>query len=84
MFNEDSFIEELRSCATKDDILKLFDKNNISNIEKKIKYLNKSMYNPETFYSSGDLDNEDKLDLTIEIFLMKDWKINEYYEKAGF
>ncbi|MDA0065073.1 hypothetical protein OFS07_02085 [Brachyspira hyodysenteriae] len=84
MFNENKLIEELRSCDDKKSIIELFKNNNIADTAKQIEYLNKSMYSPRTFLFFRNLDSKDKLDLTIEIFLMKDWKINEYYEKAGF
>lgn len=81
--NEDIIINGLRACKSRDDINELFKIHNITETSKKIELLNESMYSPETFYSSGDINEEDKLDLTIEIFLMDDWRLNERYEKAG-
>ena len=81
--NESIIINALRACKSRDDINDLFKIHNITKTNKKIELLNESMYSPETFYSSGDINEEDKLDLTIEIFLMNDWRLNERYEKAG-
>ncbi|WP_300712538.1 hypothetical protein [uncultured Brachyspira sp.] len=81
--NKNIIVNGLRACKSRDDINDLFKIHDITKTNKKIELLNESMYSPETFYSSGDINEEDKLDLTIEIFLMDDWRLNERYEKAG-
>lgn len=83
MFNEE-LILKLRICSSESEINNIFESYDISSLEDKIRFLNESMYNPETFYSLDTISNDNKLKLTIEIFLMKDWKLNETYEKAGF
>lgn len=83
MSNEE-LISKLRRCSSESEINEIFESYSISSLEDKICFLNKSMYNPEIFYSLDTISDDDKLKLTIEIFLMKDWKLNESYEKAGF
>ena len=81
--NETIIIAALREGKDKKDILKVFKDYKKNTINEQISLLEKSMYNPQTFYSSGKINKNDELDLTIDIFLMGDWKINEYYDKAG-
>ena len=75
MSNEE-LISKLRRCSSESEINEIFESYSISSLEDKICSLNKSMYNPEIFYSLDTISDDDKLKLTIEIFLMKDWKLN--------
>lgn len=83
MFDNKIISKALSECLTKEDIEKLFEMFEVKSKQTRINLLNDCMGNPQTFFSSGDVDLHNKYELTIQMFLTGSWKINLYYEKMG-
>jgi hypothetical protein len=73
----------LKACESKEMLEDTFSRYSISDTVERINRLNECMGNPETFFSSDKLSNKEKYELTIQMFLTKSWKLNEYYDRMG-
>ena len=78
-------IASLRATATRDHVEDSFNKFSVTDLSEKIEYLDKAMYSPQVFYSSGENTSiEDRYELALQVFLKGSWKLQEYYAKLGF
>ena len=76
-------IAAIRACTdreTLDATLALFG---ITDKRWAIELLAECMYSPQTFPDPVELSDEDKLELTKEMFLTGVWRLNEYYDRMG-
>ena len=78
-----SLKDRLVQCETRQEVEKVFVDLGINDLSKRIDALNNIMGDPETFCSSGTPDENFRYQREVSIFLTGDWKINEYYERAG-
>ena len=81
---DERLINALKPCISKElieDTFKIFE---IEDILEKIDYLNKCMGNPQTFFSCGTPENEEKYELTIQMFLVRAWELNDLYNQLTF
>lgn len=82
---DERVVVSLRESTTKDKVEDTFKTFGISDTSEKISYLDKAMYSPKVFYSSGEEETlvEHKYDLALQMFLEGSWKLYSYYEKMG-
>jgi len=82
--NLEAAVAAIRTCKTMDSLdaeLARFDLREAGEI---IDCLNRCMYNPERFFSSGGgVSIEDDMEMTKQIFLAGTWRLNEFYERMG-
>ena len=84
MDNKEIIIGALRQANKEDAINKIFKDYNVDSYNDKIDYLKKAMYNPQTFFSSGeDIEDKKKYEILLEAFLLGKWKLYELYKQAG-
>ena len=82
---DDRLIVSLRETTTRENVEDSFNKFSVTDLNEKIAYLDKAMYSPQVFYSSGENTRiEDRYELALQIFLKGSWKLQEYYAKLGF
>jgi hypothetical protein len=77
-------VGELQDCSTSRLIGDTFNKYAITPFEERVVYLNQAMGNPQTFFSSENLADEMRYEVTERMFLSGTWKLAELYKKAGF
>ncbi|MDR2602327.1 MAG: hypothetical protein LBC53_07750 [Spirochaetaceae bacterium] len=77
-------IGALKECVSKEDIEDTFNKYDIPELLQRVDYLNGAMGNPQTFFSSEDIQPETLYEITISMFVAGSWKLAALYEKAGF
>ena len=73
----------LRECESRKSVDSLFEHYGIDAIGLRITLLNRAMGSPETFYSSGELDEDAKYQREVSMLLTRAWELNDLYEKAG-
>ena len=73
----------LKECGSEESIEEIFRLHQVLDTKERIEKLNECMGNPQTFFSSDELSNDQKYDLTIRMFLTKSWKLAEYYNRMG-
>ena len=73
----------LRECESRKSVDSLFEHYGIDAIGLRITLLNRAMESPETFYSSGELDEDAKYQREVSMLLTRAWELNDLYEKAG-
>ena len=79
--NMDKAVEAIRKCQIRADLDKNLEPLGLTDIEK-IDCLNKCMYNPITNFSEGDsLSDQDKLEITKQMFLAGAWRLKEIYDR---
>jgi len=83
MENMEAAIAAIRTCKTRESLDQMLERFDITDPQKTIIYLNKSMYDPETFFSCESIAVDDKLEFTKQVFLTGSWKLNEHYERMG-
>lgn len=81
---DERLIVSLRETTTREKVEDSFNKFAVTDLSEKIEYLDKAMYSPQVFYSSGENTNlADRYELTLQVFLKGSWKLQEYYAKLG-
>jgi len=80
MENKEVVYAALRACKTRKDVDDTLGRFDVKDTKDAIDYLNKSMYDPQTFNSSKPISLEDELEFTKQIFLTGTWRLNEYYD----
>jgi hypothetical protein len=76
-------IGAIRACDGKEKLENTFTLFKVGDKQRRIDILLGAMYNPQIFFSAGQLSVDDKYILTVESFLSMTWKISEIYEKMG-
>ena len=73
----------LKECGSRSSIEEIFNLHDISGKEERVGLLNECMGNPQTFFSQEHVSENDRYELTIQMFLTKSWKLRAYYERMG-
>jgi hypothetical protein len=82
---DERLIVSLRETRTRENVEDSFNKFSVTDLNEKMEYLEKAMYSPLVFYSSGENTSlEDRYELALQVFLKGSWKLQEYYAKLGF
>jgi hypothetical protein len=74
----------LKECGTRELVEDVFSRFQIDHKADRIASLNECMGNPQTFFSADLVSEEDKYELTVQMFLAGSWKLKEYYDRMGF
>ncbi|GHU39137.1 hypothetical protein FACS1894190_02530 [Spirochaetia bacterium] len=70
-------IGAIRECGSRKILDDMFEKFNVSDRPSRIDALKEAMYNPEVFFSSGDMDIERQYETLVGAFLSGVWKRDE-------
>jgi hypothetical protein len=80
---KNDIMKEIRACKSRDKLMPILERISGGDKELRIKYLNDAMYNPMTFFSNPNLKTEETYELTIQVFLSREWELHELYKKMG-
>ena len=84
VINLEAAVAAIRTCRTMDTLDAELARFDLHEPQEIIDCLNRCMYNPERFFSSGDgVSVEEDLEMTKQIFLAGTWRLNEFYERMG-
>jgi len=70
-------IGAIRECNNRELLETMFKKFEVDKTEEKVDALKEAMYNPEVFFSSGNMDIEQKYETLVGAFLSGIWKADE-------
>jgi hypothetical protein len=76
MTNEERMpmIRAIRGSSTKPILEDVFNKFGVVETQAKVEALKEAMYNPEVFFSAGELDTEQQYEALMGVFLLGVWK----------
>jgi hypothetical protein len=81
--NLEAAVAAIRTCKTLDSLDSMLTRFEFMDSKEIIDCLNKCMYNPERYFSTGGVTIEEDLELTKQIFLTGTWRLNKYYDRMG-
>ena len=70
-------IGAIRECSTRPILESVFEKFGVKETQVKLDALIEAMYNPEVFFSSGEMDTERQYETLVGAFLTGIWKKKE-------
>jgi hypothetical protein len=70
-------IGAIRECSIKPILESIFGKFDVNETQVKVDALIEAMYNPDVFFSSGEMDTEQQYETLIGAFLTGVWKKKE-------
>ena len=78
-------VVSLRESDTQEKVEDTFKTFGVLDMSEKIDYLDKAIYSPQVFYSSGEEETqiEHKYELALQMFLKGRWKLYSYYKTLG-
>lgn len=82
--NKEIIIGALRAAKTEKDVEKIFYDYKKESFKDKICCLEEAMYSPKIFFSSGEVnDDEKKYKILLDAFIVGKWRLYEQYIKLG-